>query len=481
MSKLIGRISQKKKLEKALKSDKAELIAIYGRRRVGKTFLIRETYKDSIIFELTGLQNGSMRDQLAKFHSVLSALGGQNPAPDSWLEAFQQLSKFISSRRSQKKKVIFIDEFPWLDTRRSKFLMWFEDFWNSDASKRNGLVVVICGSAASYMIKNIVRNTGGLYNRVTCRIRLEPFRLQETKLFLEHKGISYSNYDVLKIYMSIGGIPFYLEQLERGESVAQAIDRMCFMKDGLLRKEFNDIFASIFEHHERHVGIIRMLATSRKGITRGTISQKTGIPSGGRLTISLEELVESGFVEVYPQFNQAKKDSVYRLSDEYSMFYLKFVESSTATGLGTWLNKSNGQSYLSWQGFSFESVCLKHIEYIKYSLGIAAVDSENYSWHEQDKEKGAQIDLLIDRADNVINMCEMKFYNAQYTIDKRYAEDLRNKMTLFKEITKTKKNVFITLMSTYGVKENAYSLELVQKELTIDALFIETQVAKGYN
>lgn len=472
LSKLIGRISQKRCLEKALKSNKSELIAVYGRRRVGKTFLIRETYTKDIIFELTGLQSGTMPDQLAKFHRVLSGLGGKGERPSSWLDAFTQLGQYIDGKRSSKKKVIFIDEFPWLDTRKSKFMMWFQDFWNSYASKRDDLVVVICGSAASYMIKNIVRNTGGLYSRVTSRIRLEPFDLYETRLFLEHKGIKYSDYDILRIYMAMGGIPFYLEQLDKGESVSQAIDRLCFTKDGLLRKEFKDIFASIFEHHERHVSIVRTLATSRKGMTRGTISDKTGIPSGGRLTTTLEELDESGFVEVYPLFNQTKKDSIYRLADEYCMFYLKFVENSN-TGKGTWLNKSTSQSYSSWQGFSFESVCLKHVEHIKHGLGMAAVDSENYSWHEKDKIKGAQIDLLIDRADNVVNLCEMKFYGAEYTIDKKYAEDLRNKVALFQETTKTKKNVFITMVTTYGVKENPYSLQLVQKELTIDALFKE--------
>ncbi|MEX0813834.1 MAG: ATP-binding protein [Chitinophagales bacterium] len=468
---LAGREKEVKRLEKALKSDKAELIAIFGRRRVGKTFLIREVYQSHIQFELTGLHNGLMADQLENFHFSLSNKLDSIEKPKSWLQAFGQLSEYMDGLSSKKKKVIFIDEFPWLATRKSKFLMAFEHFWNSYAVKKNDLIVVICGSAASYMVKKIVRNKGGLHNRITEKIRLLPFNLYETKLFLKSKKIHYSDYDILKIYMTIGGVPFYLDKLEKGESVPQAIDRMFFHKDAPLRNEFKDVFASLFENHERHSAVIRALANSRKGISRKQILKKTGLVTGGRLTQTLEELEESGFIEVYHSFGNLKKDALYRLNDEYSLFYLKFIEQSRAKGKGTWLAKSNGQAYKSWLGFSFETVCLKHIEEIKKALGIAAVDSENHSWSDKNEDEGAQIDLLIDRADNVINICEMKFYSAEFTIDKKYANELRNKVNLFRENSNTRKNLFLTMITTYGLKQNPYSLELVQNELKMNALF----------
>lgn len=471
MKKLIGRLREKKILEEALKTNKAELIAIYGRRRVGKTYLVRESYKTNIRFELTGLHNGSLKDQLENFHYSLSAKGMNVTQPSSWLEAYHQLQQYIDQLNSKKKKVIFIDEFPWLATRRSKFLMAFENFWNSYASKRRDLVVVICGSAASYMVKKIIRNKGGLHNRITEKIRLLPFNLYETSLFLKNKNIQYSPYDILQLYMAIGGVPHYLENLQKGESVAQVLDRLCFMKDAPLRTEFKDIFASLFDDSERHSAIILSLATSRKGLTRKEISENSGVPTGGRMTITLEELEESGFIEKYLAFKNRKKDALYRLNDEYSMFYLKFIDKKTSFGKGVWLSNFNSQSYKSWSGFGFETVCLKHIEQIKSALGIPAVKSDNYSWTEKNVTKGAQIDLLIDRADNVINLCEMKFYNAEFSITKSYANEIRNKINLFRTNTGTTKNVFLTMITTFGVKQNQYSLELVQNELTTECLF----------
>lgn len=458
-------------LENALKSDKAELIAVYGRRRVGKTFLVEQTYGKNIRFELTGLHNGSLNNQLDNFHYVLSSKDLKFQRPANWLEAFFQLQQYIDQIYSGKKKVIFIDEFPWLATRRSKFLMAFENFWNSYASKRTDLIVVICGSAASYMVKRIIRNKGGLHNRITEKIRLLPFNLHETSLFLKSKKIQYSNYDILQLYMAIGGVPHYLDKLKKGESVAQAIDRLYFMKDAPLRTEFNDVFASLFENHERHNAIVRALAASRKGLTRKEISESCSIPTGGRMTVTLEELEESGFVIKYPAFKNRKKDALYRLNDEYSMFYLKFIEKNTSQGKGTWLTGFNNQSYKSWSGFGFETVCMKHIEQIKAALGVYAVHSLNYSWTERNAARGAQVDLLIDRADNIINLCEMKFYNAEFTITKKYANEIREKINTFKMSSGTRKNIFLTMITSFGIKQNMYSMELVQNELTMNCLF----------
>ena len=379
MDAIVGRFSEKRVLKSALESGKSELIAVYGRRRVGKTFLIRQTYQGRINFEWTGLHNATHQDQLTNFHQRLAAKARKFNRPSDWLEAFAQLEKYLTNLTTTKKKVIFIDEFPWLASRRSKFLTAFENFWNSYASTRTDLVVVICGSAASYMVKNIIRNRGGLHNRVTRRIRLLPFDLNETQLFLRSKGIRYSQYDILQLYMAIGGIPQYLEHLQVGESVAQAIDRLCFVRDAPLRTEFRDIFAALYEYPERHSAVLKALAKTRGALTRNEISNKSNIPTGGVLTQTLEELEESGFVEKYAAFGKVKKDALYRLSDEYSLFYLKFIENTTAKEPGTWLKKQNSPVYKSWTGFSFESVCLKHVRQIKKELGIAEVASENYS------------------------------------------------------------------------------------------------------
>ncbi len=473
MNTLIGRKEETALLQEALKSETPELIVVYGRRRVGKTFLIRQVYRKQIQFELSGLHNGKLSDQLENFSIELSQRmkGKFITTPIAWLEAFRLLVSYINSLKSKKKKVIFFDEFPWLVTPRSKFLMAFENFWNSHASKRTDLVVVICGSAASYMVTKIIKNKGGLHNRTTQSIRLLPFNLNETELFLKSKKIQYSRYDILQLYMAIGGIPYYLEKLKKGESVAQALDRLCFAKDGILTDEFNLVFASLFDNHKKHVSIVKVLANVRKGMTRNDLIKKKNITSGGTFTEIMHELIESGFVTQYLPFGKKSKESFYRLTDEYSMFYLKFINNSRAHGVGTWNTMFNARSYISWSGFSFETVCLKHIQQIKNGLGIFGIHSENSSWISKNINNGAQIDLLIDRDDNIINLCEMKFSNSVFTITKRYAEEIKKKIDVFKRTTKSRKNVFVLMITTYGLYENKHSLEIVQNSLTMDCLF----------
>ena len=471
MPKIVGRTSELKILKEAYASSNSELIALYGRRRIGKTFLIREFYTKSIAFEVTGLYGGNMNDQLSNFTKELKNRTGKSDLeiPSSWLDAFTLLEGLIDSIKSTGKKVIFIDEFPWIATAKSKFLMAFENFWNTYCTKRADIVVVICGSAASYMVQKIINNKGGLHNRISRKIRLLPFNLNETELFLIKNGIKYTRYDIIQIYMALGGIPHYLEKLNKGLSVPQNIDSLCFSKDGVLNNEFNLLYVSLFDDSERHKMIVKKLAGSNKGLTRNELIAKSGIPSGGDFSLKLDELMESGFVTEYPYYQNKKQLTLYRLSDEYTKFYLKFIEDSKNGGEGTWQRLSNTQSYTSWSGFAFETLCLKHIHQIKKSLRIDAIYSTNSNW----SNVNAQVDLLIDRDDNVMNLCEMKFYNAPYTIDKKYYLNLKNKVSEFKKDTNTKKNVFITMVTTYGVNENEYSKELVQNNLDIDALFIE--------
>jgi AAA+ ATPase superfamily predicted ATPase len=477
MEKLIGRETERKILQEALASTQAELVAVYGRRRVGKTFLIRAVYEEQIAFELSGIHEAKLSVQLENFSlSLQRASGSQIPiaVPRNWLQAFAILQQYLSEKPRKKKAVVFFDEFPWLHSQRSGFLAAFEHFWNSWASRQADLVVVICGSAASWMIENIVNNKGGLHNRITRQIRLLPFNLAETAAYLKSRGINLDQYQILQLYMAMGGIPQYLKGIQAGESAAQNLDRLCFVKDGPLKTEFRNLYRSLFENPQHHEAVVRALARKKQGLTRNEIIEECGLSSGGTATNIMAELEESGFITQYIPFQKTTKDSIYKLTDEYSLFYLKFIEGSRSTGSGTWLRLSTGASYLSWSGFAFEAICQKHVVQIKRALGIEGVLTETSVWRYLPKEKeeqGVQIDLLIDRQDLCINICEMKFSTSTFTIDKRYAQELVTKMQVFREVTKTKKTLFLTMITTYGVKRNDYYIGHVQNELSIDALF----------
>lgn len=476
MERLIGRAYEKGLLYKALQSSEAELIAIYGRRRVGKTFLIRSVFAREMVFEFSGAHNASIRQQLQSFSQALRQ-ASDNPfplaVPKNWMEAFYFLQQYLKTRLGSKKSVIFFDEFPWIDTRRSGFLAAFENFWNTWASKQDNLLVVICGSAASWMIQNIVNNKGGLHNRISQRIRLLPFDLAETEAYLNSRAVVLDRYQILQIYMAMGGIPQYLKSVEPGESAAHAIDRTCFSKDGRLQTEFKNLYQSLFDNAGDHIAIVKALAAKGKGLNRNEILEACGLKSGGGATKLLNELEESGFIRSYIPFGKTGKDNLYRLADEYSLFYLKFIEHNRSLGTGTWQKLSATTSWRSWSGIAFEGICLKHIAQIKKGLGIEAVQTTESVWRyvPGKGQQGAQIDLLIDRDDHCINICEMKYSGSEFTIDKSYASDLKRKLDVFKEITKTRKSLFLTMITTYGVRNNAYHAGLVQKELTMDTLF----------
>lgn len=478
MSLLIGRKSEIEILNDALSTPQSELIAVYGRRRVGKTHLIHTVYSSQMVFELSGIKNATLAEQLENFSETLSLRVHSDLSlaiPRSWLQAFRMLIHFLEHQpETEQKQVIFFDEFPWFDTPKSKFLSAFDHFWNSWAARRNNIVVVICGSAASWMIQNIVRNKGGLHNRLTQRIRLMPFNLYETEQFLNSKHIHLDRYSILQLYMAIGGIPQYLNGIRPGDSVAQSIDRLYFTHDGWLSDEHRNLYAALFDNAEKHTCIIRVLAEKPSGLTRSEILAACNIPSGGGATKTIEELVESGFILEYIPFNKTSKDAIFKLSDEYSHFYYKFIEGSKAIGAGAWLSRASGASWLSWSGFAFENLCLKHVSQIKKSLGISGVYTEQSPWRYISKdpdEDGTQIDLLLDRKDNCINLVEIKFASDTFTIDKNYAAALRTKRRIFVEKTGTRKSVFFTLLTTFGAKKNEHYLGIIQNQVTMDALF----------
>lgn len=475
MEKLIGRDIEKKLLQQALDSGVPELIALFGRRRVGKTFLIRQYFGKHLGFEFTGTRDLKLDEQLGYFNKSLGVAAGNDKLyqrPATWTDAFDQLSHFLSPKLAAGRSVIFLDEFPWLSTHKSGFMPAFDHWWNSWGTKQNNLVVVICGSAASWMIQHVVNNKGGLHNRITRKIRLLPFNLKETEEFLQVRKINLDRYQILQLYMIMGGIPHYLKEINKGESSAQSIDRICFTKDGLLQSEFKNLYHSLFDDATRHLSVVRALAGNQSGLTRNEIIAKAGLTSGGTITGLMEELIESGFVTAWQPYDRKSRDTIYKLADEFTHFYLKFMEQNRASGTGVWQNFSTGQSWRSWSGVAFERVCLKHVLQIKKALGIAGVHTEESAWRHLPKQaKGAQIDLLLDRRDFVINICEMKYSESEFVIDKSYAAGLENKRNVFKQETGTKKSLFITLVTTFGVKENDYSLKLVQNSVTMDVLF----------
>jgi uncharacterized protein len=477
MEKLIGRTDECRILTDALNSPDAELIAVYGRRRVGKTFLIHSFYESNLIFEFSGIHEASMDDQLLNFSLAMKKAAGSKarPAvPANWIDAFYSLQEYLSSKLNTRKSVIFFDEFPWIQTPKSGFLSAFEHFWNTWASRQKNLITVICGSAASWMIRNIVNNKGGLHNRISQKIRLMPFNLSETEEYLRSRKVILDRYQVLQLYMAFGGIPQYLKNIKHGKSAAHIIDRFCFTKDGLLKGEFNNLYRSLFDNPDNHIAVIKALATRGKGLTRKEIIERCGLSSGGTTTKLLEELVESGFITPCNPFDRTIKDNIYKLTDEYSLFYLKFMDKTKATGEGTWLRLAETTSWKAWSGYAYEGICLKHAAQIKKALGIAGVLTTESVWRHAPagkEEQGVQIDLLIDRADYCINVCEIKYTLSDFIIDKSYAGKLQQKLNIFKEKTKTRKTLFLTMITTYGIKSNACSIGLVQNEVTMDALF----------
>ena len=473
---LVGRRRERAELAAAMTSSQAELVAVYGRRRVGKTFLIREAYGDSVCFELVGIHDADLPTQLRAFASALGhATKTTVSPPTDWQSAFEALRAFLTAhlRRRSKKQVLFFDEVPWLASRKSGFLAAFEHFWNSWASREGKLVVVICGSAASWMLDKIVRQRGGLHNRVTRRVRLEPFTLRETAELLRERHVELGAYQTIELYMAMGGVPHYLSQVRPGESAAQNIDRICFARDGLLHREFDNLYASLFDKAERHEAVVRALATKRRGLTRGEILAQTDIGSGGAATKVLDELEESGFIMHLPQLAHAKRDAIYWLADEYSLFYLTWIEKHRGRADGVWMKKQGTPAWRAWTGLAFEATCQKHVSAIKHALGISGVETVDATWsHRADAQAdGAQVDLVIDRADRSTNLCEMKFSEAAFVIDKAYARELAHKRDTFRAITGTKKALFMTLVTTYGVRANEHATNLGIQTIVMDALF----------
>lgn len=481
MPQLVARQFECDQLEKIYHSNKPELLAIYGRRRVGKTHLIRFVFKQRChYFEFTGIHNASLKMQLNNFAITVSDTfydGDHLLELNDWLTALTALRRAVDNLETQERIVIFFDELPWLDTPKSGALSAIEHLWNRYFSQDRRILMILCGSAAAWMIQKIIHNRGGLHGRLTQQIKLKPFNLNETEMYLAAKHIQIDRKQLLELYFALGGIPKYLSYVERGKSVAQNVNDICFVKTGGLTNEFKTIYQALFKDAEKHVAVVTALARHPSGLTQKSLLAKTNIPSGGTASKILQELVESGFILAIPRFGKKRNDKIYKLIDEFSLFYLSWMEDAMSSGFivdqNYWQKMSVSQAWKSWAGVAFENTCLKHIQQIKKALGISGVLTRQGAWQLNSNPPGggAQIDLIIDRADNCINLIECKFYNKPYALTQKDVQNLRIKRDAFVEATNVRKTIFITLISPYGVLENDYYHQIVDTQIDLDSLF----------
>lgn len=472
--KIIGRLMEKQMLQECYDSDRAEFIAVYGRRRIGKTFLVKTFFKDKFDFYLTGIYQGSKKEQLAFFNKQLCEFSGMAyPAVDNWFDAFDQLKHHLSAKK-ETKLVVFIDELPWLDTHRSGFVKALELFWNSWAAEQPGLKFIVCGSATTWMISNLLGNKGGLHNRITRRIKLLPFNLAETEAYLKSQNIIWNRYQIAEAYMILGGTPYYLQKLRKGYSLTQNVDMLFFAENAELRDEYTFLFRSLFNDSAIYKSTVELLSKKGKGMTRSEMISALKLQEGGMFTEVLDNLCNCDFIRKYSSFGKKERNVLYQLTDLFTLFYLKFVKNQHGRDEHLWSNMIDSSVRKSWCGYSFEQLCLHHIPQIKERLGISGIQSNVCSWYlpAKDGQRGGQIDLLIDRKDQIINLCEMKYSINKYEITGRYHNEMQERKELFRSQTNTRKALHLTMVTTYGIKDNAYS-GMIQSEITLDDLFKE--------
>lgn len=484
----IGRKQEQAFLSDIFKSRKAEFIAVYGRRRVGKTYLVEYFFKNKpgLFFHITGLHKGTLKEQLDIFTDAMSETffaetGLKVERPKNWRHAFEVLTNTITKFSTNQKIILFFDELPWLASPKSGFKKALDHYWNTKWSKNNKLILIVCGSAASWMIKNIINDKGGLHNRITAQLPLYPFSLKETFDYLQDSGKKLDKKQVLELYMALGGIPHYLEMVKHNLSAAQNISKLCFSKNGQLFNEFNKLFSSLFDKSDAYIELIKIIASKRNGIDRNTIEAKAKLTErGGTLTDRLTALEEAGFIKGFVPIGYAERGLYYKLTDEYCLFYLTWIQPvqrqiREETESNYWLAKTNTPSWKSWAGYAFESICLKHVSQIKKALFIPD-GALSGSWRYQSKgkeEDGAQIDLLFDRDDGIMTLCEIKYNQKPFEIDKKYASELQKKIDVFRRQTKSRKQIFLAMITVDGLKKNQYSEEMIRGRAELEDLFKE--------
>jgi AAA+ ATPase superfamily predicted ATPase len=471
MNNIVGRKEEIELLREIVESEQPEFVAVYGRRRVGKTFLIKQFFNEKFSFYFSGSENAKMRNQLENFRNAFQNYFKITVAtPDSWTTAFEMLRNAISRSRKKGRKVIFIDEMPWLATTGSNFVQAFEYWWNTYASANPDILLIVCGSSTCWMLNNIIKNRGCLHNRVTRQISLQPFSLKECEDLTAKLKFDLDKKDILNFYMILGGVPFYWTLLRKSKSLPQNIDNMFFTNKAVLKDEFYEVYNSLFKHSQKYILLVISIGQKRMGLTRDEILEVSGLSDGGSITRMLEELEQCGFIRSYFGFGKKTKDKIYQLIDLFSLFYLNFLHEQNITDEIFWLNNYDTVPLNNWRGYAFEQVALWHIPQIKNKLGISGVSTAYSAWRSSGKEFSAQIDLVIDRNDNVINLCEMKYSNEEYVIENDLSDRLRKQKACFIREAKTNKTIHTTMITLYGIKRNKY-WNNIQSEIKMDDLF----------
>lgn len=475
VNKLIGREKECAELKRCYDSDRSEFVIVYGRRRVGKTFLVDQYFLGRYDFSFVGGHKLSRQRQLRNFAKALKKYSNSEKEQNfaDWFEAFDALEEFLESLPKEKKKVVFVDEMPWIDTMKSDFVDALENFWNSWATRRADILFIASGSATSWMVDKLIENQGGLHARITSSIYLRPFCLRETEQYLLSKHCKWDRYQILQCYMVLGGIPFYLSLLDVKSSLVQNIDRLFFQKNSVMQIEFGELYNALFTNADQYISIVKILAQYRNGMTRKELSGVLKL-EGGKLTRILNNLERCDFITKNQFYGHKTKDSIYQLIDFYTLFYYKFIENNATKDEQWWSHNFESRSIEVWQGISFELLCKLHGEQIKTALGISGMSSDLSVWkvvaNKEQSIPGSQIDLVIDRADRMTHLCEIKFSKGPYRITKEYELKLRERMEIFRELTKSKKSLVHTFITTYGVAEGSHN-SLIHSEVTMNSLF----------
>ncbi|MGM9844339.1 MAG: ATP-binding protein, partial [Muribaculaceae bacterium] len=472
MAKIIGRKREIELLDSFYHSGRAEFIAVYGRRRVGKTFLIRQYFKGNFAFDVTGIIEGTRAEQMGAFYTALKSYGYEGGMKSTWIETFYDLRILLESKiKKGERCVIFIDELPCFDTRKAGFVNALGYFWNSWANWQDEIMLVVCGSATSWLVRNIINNHGGLHDRITHEIGLHPFTLAEAEDYFSSNGFKWQRLNVLQAYMAVGGVPYYLSLFEKGESPAAAIDRLFFNVDGELRREYRRLFSSLFRNAQPYIDIINVLVKAPGGMNREEIASAMKCQNNGRLGDMLTDLVYCDFLRKtnVRGKNVKTNDAIYQVIDFYTIFYNSFM-SKLGNDENFWTHNANSSAVKVWYGLAFERVCASHVLQIKRAMGISGVASMAYTWRSRKSDPGAQIDLVIERADNVVNICEAKYSGSQYSLQQAEYLKIENRIAAFQEETATKSGLIPTMITTFGLKEGGYAAA-IPVSITMDDLF----------
>ena len=464
---IVGREKEQQMLHDYVNSGNAEFIAVYGRRRIGKTFLVKQHFDEQFDFYVTGIYDKSKKEQLANFNRQLNKYSGAYyPYVDDWFEAFTQLQHYLETLRDKRRIVVFLDELPWMDTPRSKFIRALELFWNEWASNQPNVKLIVCGSATTWMTNKLLGDKGGLHNRVTRPIRLRSFTLKETEEYLIKHGFAKDRIQMLESYMVFGGTPFHLSMLNPRLSMTQNVDELFFSETAPLRDEYAFLFRSLFNDALAYRRIVETLAKKAKGMTKREIIEELGVTDNGNLTEILDNLCKCDFIRKYSAFGKKERDMMYQLVDHYCLFYLRYVQHDNSQDQHRWSHTIDNGAKQAWSGYAFEQVCLRHIEQIKQALKIDTILSDVCSWQNAE----AQIDLVIERNDHTINLCEMKYRQEPFSVTKKYYEEMSNQRELFRKATKSTKALHLTIVTPFGIKDNAQAKD-IQSIVTLDDLY----------